>query len=218
MVNTGATYPGTTGTNTSIGTQDWTNTGNISADDNVTADCLFDTVDQISYYLKATNFGFSIPTGSTIDGIVAEVQCWDQGVAFNTIENSVKIVKGGTISGDEKSTGAGMNSPPSSTTFTYGSSSDLWGLSWTVSDINASDFGLVWSSKCTSTMFGGYTNVDFIRITIYYTEGAGPPSPGININIGDAWKSSTAIQINIGDSWKKVTGVQVNIGDTWKPV
>lgn len=41
---------------------------------------------------------------------------------------------------------------------------------------------------------------------------------GVNINIGDAWKSSTAMQINIGDSWKQVTGVKVNIGDSWKDV
>jgi len=29
---------------------------------------------KISHYLKATNFGFSIPSGSTIDGIMAEVE------------------------------------------------------------------------------------------------------------------------------------------------
>ena len=60
-------------------------------------------------------------------------------------ENSIKIVKGGVISGDEKSTGvglAGVNNYVS-----YGSSSDLWGLAWTPSDINSSDFGVVYSAR-----------------------------------------------------------------------
>jgi hypothetical protein len=58
-------------------------------------------------------------------------------------EYSIRIVKGGIIQGDEKSTNATL--PGSDAYVSYGSSDDLWGLSWTPGDINAADFGVVFS-------------------------------------------------------------------------
>jgi hypothetical protein len=57
------------------------------------------------------------------------------------LENSIKIVKGGIISGNEKSVGAAISD--NLLYMPYGSISDLWGLSWTSADINNSDFGVV---------------------------------------------------------------------------
>lgn len=56
------------------------------------------------------------------------------------LDNEVLIVKAGTISGTNK----GTNSPITTTEAysSYGGSSDLWGLSWTYSDINDSTFGV----------------------------------------------------------------------------
>ena len=97
-------------------------------------------------YLKCTGFGFSIPTGSAINGITSTVvvncsknnQCEDA---------SVKIVKTGAISGTDH---AGIN--PSQfwgrpQTRTYGSAADLWGATWVATDINAANFGLVISAS-----------------------------------------------------------------------
>lgn len=56
-------------------------------------------------------------------------------------ENSIKIVKGGTIVGTDKAnTGTELNT--TDTYVSYGGSSDLWGTTWTPSDINASNFGV----------------------------------------------------------------------------
>lgn len=67
--------------------------------------------------------------------------------AFTPTENSLRIVKNGIISGDEKipGKGGGASLPTSDAYVSYGGSSDLWGLSWTINDINASDFGVVFS-------------------------------------------------------------------------
>lgn len=54
---------------------------------------------------------------------------------------SVKAVKGGTISGTDQQDNAGITA--TDTFYTYGGSSNLWGLSWTDTDINASNFGFV---------------------------------------------------------------------------
>ena len=94
-----------------------------------------------SNYLKCTGFGFSIPTGSAINGITSTVvvncsknnQCEDA---------SVKIVKAGAITGTDH---AGNN--PSKfwglpQTRTYGGAADLWGATWFATDIDAANFGL----------------------------------------------------------------------------
>jgi len=49
------------------------------------------------------------------------------------------------------------------------------------------------------------------------TEVAGA-APGMNINVGGAWKDMTAIKINVGGTWKVVQAVKVNIGGVWKPM
>ena len=74
-LDTGATSPGTTADDSAVGTIVWTNPNNSKVSDNVyaivtNANCGIPT----SHYLKATNFGFSIPAGATINGIVVEIE------------------------------------------------------------------------------------------------------------------------------------------------
>lgn len=62
------------------------------------------------------------------------------------IESSIKLVKGGTISGNNKSTGASLPvGSGSETIISYGGSADIWGLTLTDTDINASTFGVALS-------------------------------------------------------------------------
>lgn len=58
-------------------------------------------------------------------------------------EDTVKLIKGGTVSGDNKSTGATL--PSVYTYVNYGTSIDLWGVTLAYSDINASDFGVAFA-------------------------------------------------------------------------
>ena len=68
-------------------------------------------------------------------------------------EHSIKLYKAGTISGNEKSTGGAL--PSIKTYISYGSSSDLWGLTLTAEDINNSGFGVGFS--CTYDLSGSFT-------------------------------------------------------------
>jgi len=160
-INTGATSPQTASNDGSVGTSDWLNVDNIktSNDSWASADL---RAPSTSKYLIGTNYGFAIPTGSTIVGIKVEIE--ESTGPYGSVENSVKIIKGGTISGDDKSTGATL--PTNDAYVTYGSSTDLWGLTWTAEDINLATFGVGFSAV------GGIASVDHIRITVYYTKTA----------------------------------------------
>ncbi|WP_181389053.1 hypothetical protein, partial [Klebsiella pneumoniae] len=71
---------------------------------------LFDN--DLSNFALATNFGFSIPTGATINGIAVQVEADEDG-ADDFRDNSIRLIIGGTQSGDNKSAGAGYLSSDS---------------------------------------------------------------------------------------------------------
>jgi hypothetical protein len=81
---------------------------------------------------------------------------------------SVKLVKGGSITGNEKADNT--NYWPTAFTYkSYGGNGDLWGATLTPADINSSNFGVVFSGY--QTLSAQWVDVDHIRITVYYATG-----------------------------------------------
>lgn len=77
------------------------------------------------------------------------------------LDNSVRLIKNGTITGNNLAyTVSPWNTADTYTS--YGSSSNLWGTTWTVADINASNFGAVLSASVNN----GTAQVDHMRITV----------------------------------------------------
>ncbi len=161
-------YPKTAANDSSIGTVAWSNPSRVTSDDNSEADASLNC--NSSNYLKATNFGFFIPPSSTVSGIQVE---WKKrgSVASAILDNAVRIVKGGTIGSQDKS--SGTNWPTTAATTTYGGQTDLWGETWTVADINSTSFGAALSAKETPCA-GASAFLDAVRITVYYTESPAP--------------------------------------------
>ena len=75
MADTGLTNPGTGTTKVLAGSSmNWSGAGNILSSDNVDASVAPGTGAVYSNYLVAKNFGFSIPSGATIDGIIVKIE------------------------------------------------------------------------------------------------------------------------------------------------
>ncbi|MEX0649952.1 MAG: hypothetical protein WD200_03050 [Candidatus Andersenbacteria bacterium] len=161
---------GTGANDNSFGTAAWSSPENITANDGT--DAAVGLSNSTSQYLKATNFGFDIPAGATIDGIVVEVEKYAN--AVNIFDARARIVKGGVVGSTDKASGTQWdNGTP--TIVSYGAgTTDLWGESWTADDINASTFGFVIAATTTGTF--RVALVDFIRITVYYTRTEGMPA------------------------------------------
>jgi len=172
MAVAGPNYAGAGASQAGVGTAAWSTPANIVSDNSTYASANPVAGGQ-SQYLVASSFGFAIPTGSTIDGIVVEI---DRKRAATTtfVDNQIRIVKGGSIGATDKASATGYTT--SEVVATYGSSTDLWGETWTAEDINASNFGAAISVKNTGVKFTANAFVDFIRITVYYTEGASAPA------------------------------------------
>ncbi len=156
--------------NTTIGNTAWTNTNNAL---NGFANVTLQNSSSISNYLVATNFNFSqIPANAIIKGIRVSIGKYSSNFfgLVATRDNEIRLVKNGTIVGDNKANATAAWSSSSASTTNYGTASDLWGTTWTVADIQNNNFGFAISARNNTANNIPYTaNVGNIGITINYT-------------------------------------------------
>lgn len=170
MASSGPNSPGTVANDSSsVGGVAWSNTSFALTSNDQYATVLISPFGS-SYFLKCTNFGFSIPSGATINGVIVGVECWSEQLLAT--DYNVNLVKGGTPSGDNKAYNPDITTE---STITYGGISDLWGLTLTPTDINSSTFGAAWAGINSSPKFSSRIYIDTITITVYYTESTGSP-------------------------------------------
>jgi hypothetical protein len=172
--SSGPAYPGTVFDNGTgapyFGDGNWTNPDNVkAADASVATGVTSHSGFSITNALTLTDFGFSVPASASVTGIQVEINrkgtnAFDGGIN----DEKVQLVIGGTPSGDDK---ASVSPWPSTLTVaSYGGQSDLWGLSLSAADVNASNFGLiVQGDELNAT--GQTASIDYARITVYYTGG-----------------------------------------------
>jgi hypothetical protein len=126
------------------------------------------------------NFGnLSVPNGATINGL--EITVEGQGSNFAATPE-IFLSNGSSHSSGIAPSGAFGKSDSLKT---YGSSTELWGLSWTPSTANA-----VVATIDVSTIASGELYWDYVFITVTYTEGL-VSSGAIQLNSG-------LVQINNG--------------------
>ncbi len=183
----GPNGPGTVATDSSNGgTRSWYSTSSILLDDSDYAYTIgLDESASLSHYIKATNYSFNISSTSIL-GVKAEIKRQeDSAFDVNIFDDSVKLIKGGVITGNNKAN-TELAWPAGIPEFaTYGGSSDLWGVTLTESDIEASNFGVAISVSCGSTCDAspeevGVAAIDYIRMTVYYEV----PPPSITLSLG----------------------------------
>jgi len=178
-------YPGTVVDSSATGTQTWSDPGNASAHDEVCAlvyGPLSGTAE--THYLKGTNFNFSaIPAGSTIEGITVEMEGSHFSGGGYAVDSQIKLVLAdGTIGSTNKAIADQwiLSTDPIDYRV-YGNSTDLWGWTPTLADIQDVDFGAVVSLNITYQTSGLTFQMDFIRITVHFSEASGkwkgPVSP-----------------------------------------
>lgn len=168
VLSSGPKSPGTAADDATTGTVAWSNASNAKASDGSYAKATM-LAGTKSHYLKLTNYGFAIPAGATILGIKPEMERRASNGAVD--DNSLKIVKGGVISGTDHASADEWFNGAGDEKVSAGGATDLWGLAWTLADINASTFGLALSAH-NGASGSREAEVDHIPITVYYRPGA----------------------------------------------
>lgn len=155
--SSGPLYPGTAADG---GGPDvvWTNPNNAKVDDGVNATTGSGAGGWVSNELLLTNFGFTVPTNSVVDGVKMEFQR-----SYSSAQDmDIFLIKSGVTVGNDKA-GTGVTAGDY---ISYGNSNDLWGTTLTPAQVNASNFGV--SIQVQNTSGGGSANIDVVRITVYW--------------------------------------------------
>ncbi len=158
--------------NTTVGSQDWWtgSSGDLDASDDSYVQFVWNGSSTVTtHYLEVTLASLSaIPSGATIDGIELSIERSESRTSANAVDNSVRLRKTSGYVGDDKA--AAGEWPLSDAVKTYGSSSDLWGTTWTRDEVvNQLKVGL--STTITDSEGGpAYAYVDHVQVTVYYTE------------------------------------------------
>jgi len=159
MASTGARIAGTGSSVARGAATAWSNPGNITAQDSTVAECASGSSG--SAYLRASNFGFSLPTGAQINGLTVHVRESETGVGNETVYVQIVDASGAPIGSSKTFTASGTTLADA----TLGASNDLWGTTGlTGADINDSDFGVYIWFLTTHTV-----QIDAVDITVEYT-------------------------------------------------
>lgn len=117
-------------------------------------------------YQRWRGFGFSIPTGATINGVEVTIEGKNNGATANGLRVGISGNSGSSYSSAKTTT----DFTSTDTTKTLGDSSDLWGLSLTPSSFNSDAFYL---RAQLSTNSSDLVDVDHIQAKVYYTTSSG---------------------------------------------
>ena len=80
-------------------------------------------------------------------------------------DNTVQLLQGGSPVGSNKAVTTIYGT--TSSTVTYGSTSDLWGTTWTAAQVNASNFGLRFAAKNVAAA-SATASLDYVSVTVTY--------------------------------------------------
>lgn len=162
----GPNAPGTAAT-VSVGQITWTNPNNIKVQDGVFAT----SGPGVTDLLEGTNFGFAIPATATILGIQVDIKGFETHTGLTNVfpDCSLQLLKAGNLIGNVEFQTApkGANA-----FFSFGGPSDLWGATWTPTDINGTGFGGAFQGF-SITMHPYSWSIDFMQITVSWL--GGPP-------------------------------------------
>lgn len=172
-MSTIATLPGLGSTEDLDGRPAWANPEFIQTADSDYASCDIVKGDY-SDWLRASDFGFVVPTGVVIDGVVVEIHR-AASLVDSVCDTSLRLVNAsGVNEGNEKASSIWypLTTP---STMSYGSPSDKWGVALTPEIVNNSNFGIRLASRNDDFENAHAAMVYWVKITVYYTVGTWLP-------------------------------------------
>jgi len=172
MATAGPNIAGT-GTNGGFGGVSWTDPGNITADDATRASVWLTTGTPESDYLVASNFGFSIPAGAAIDGVLVEVEARARTSPDDAYFSSPQLLSGGFTGSSGTGTVNSDLIAATDTIYTNGGSTDKWTIPTHLTPTNVNDSSFGYRLRVAVQTIDQDVQVDQVRITVYYTEASG---------------------------------------------
>lgn len=146
----------------------WTNPSRVTADDASNATASLGKSEDAER-IRAT-FADLIPAGSQVNGIQIRIQCLAPAGATITLVSAIVGKANATLGSDLGGFDVLTATP---TDYTFGGATELWGLSWTATEVNADTFQALFQIVNTSGIGTGSAAIDAIWVKIFYTPPVG---------------------------------------------
>lgn len=152
----------------------WTSPTNTAAEDGLFATCSIPASGACGSSHTVTALGFAIPAGATVNGIEVSYKqkcSANASCSTSTADGGAVFITGCT--GTSNNNGDAMAWTTTNATSSLGSASDMWGLTCTVAQVNATAFGVKSDVVNISTTSSRTASIDYIAVTVYYTPAGG---------------------------------------------
>jgi hypothetical protein len=214
-------YAGSAGSNNfTAGTVTWSNTGNATgAPDGTSSQCGGLSSGSETQSLDTYNFNPGLPAGATVTGLQIVVTASKQNSNRTITFTGGKLEIGSTTGTPTTTSANGTALTTSLTTYTYGSSTDLWGFSGgtlSVSNINSAventgpTFGVWFTAGAGAS--ADEVNVDAVQLTVTYTPAS---SPNVSVTDSTTTANTPALMVdedpNVSDSTTTADSVSVQL-------
>ncbi|MGQ0546250.1 MAG: DUF6701 domain-containing protein [Betaproteobacteria bacterium] len=145
----------------------WNNPGRAVSSNNQYASASVDGT--VTDPLRCVNYGFAIPATATILGVEVRLERKSNRTTNGgSRDNTFFLVKAGVAVGANRATATTYTT--TDTVEVHGGPADLWGTTWTPAEINAANFGAVYTGTKPSAAGPAHTiTVDHMQITVYYS-------------------------------------------------
>lgn len=145
----------------------WANPTNALVLDGSYASVQVTSTAPLTQFLEISGLAFTIPAGATITGIQVDIDGYYLPNVGTAPSYNIFLSKAGTpIYGISKS--ASVNPAPLAYT-TFGGPGDIWGGSWTSSDINSASFGFALQGSWIAGGSSPTLFVNYVRVSVFYT-------------------------------------------------
>ena len=151
----------------SVGNRAWEDVEAVIEGASGTAEVSAMTDGEISHYLTAQGFGFSLPATATVVGV--EVS-WTRSALSGggLVDSEVRLLKLGSPAGANRPSFDFWGAAP--VTSLTGGADDLWDTSWSVADVNDPSFGAALSVAYTSFAGNDWPQVTDVTVTVTFTD------------------------------------------------
>lgn len=129
-----------------------------------------DCTGNATFSFRAGGFGFTIPSGATIDGYELTLERKRGNTGTGSCVDSTVRLHTGSLVGDNKGTSTGY--PTTDTDRVYGGPTDKWNATISVSTINSTSFRVQLTTGITVSSGTVSAEFDYVQMTVYYTESA----------------------------------------------
>lgn len=144
----------------------WTTPSNAGANDAANTTSVVATAG-FTATLRVLDMGFAIPGGATIQGIEVAIERMATGARCS--DSVVQLRKSTGVVGSNLSAGAAWsNATTGIAVQAFGHATNLWGVTWTPAEINATTFGVDLRGETNASSIT--CSIDYVTISVTYTE------------------------------------------------